>query len=74
MGKKQRRKTKGYSSKSKYSGIKSISRDGGQIALRGIHINFCIRVILILSSSNSSNFFQLEGLKNIDCIIRREKW
>lgn len=49
----------------------SISRDGGQITLRGYSYQFLYSCYLILSTSNLSNFFQLEGIEDIDCIIQK---
>ena len=46
----------------------SISRNGGQIALRGYSYQFLYSCYLILSSSSPGISFQLEGIEDIDCI------
>lgn len=49
----------------------SISRDGGQIALRGYSYQFLYSCYLILSSSSPVISFQLEGIEDIDCIKQK---
>lgn len=48
-----------------------ISRDGGQIALKGYSYQFLYSCYLILSSSSPVISFQLEGIEDIDCIKRK---
>jgi len=43
----------------------SVSRDGGQIALRGYSYQFLYSCYLILSSSSPEISFQLEGIEDI---------
>lgn len=50
----------------------SISRDGGQIALRGYSYQFLYSCYLILSSSSPDISFQLEGIEDIDCIKQKD--
>lgn len=49
----------------------SISRNGGQIALRGYSYQFLYSCYLILSSSSPGISFQLEGIEDIDCIKQK---
>ena len=49
----------------------SISRNGGQIALRGYSYQFLYSCYLILSSSSPDISFQLEGIEDIDCIMQK---
>lgn len=50
----------------------SVSRDGGQIALRGYSYQFLYSCYLILSSSSPEISFQLEGIEDIDCIKQKD--
>lgn len=50
----------------------NISRDGGQIALRGYSYQFLYSCYLILSSSSPDISFQLEGIEDIDCIKQKD--
>ena len=67
MGKSTKKKNKKITAPKANIQELSISRDGGQIALRGYSYQFLYSCYLILSSSNPSNFFQLEGIEDIDC-------
>lgn len=49
----------------------SISRDGGQIALKGYSYQFMYSCYLILSSASPDIYFQLEGVEDIDCIKQK---
>ena len=46
----------------------SISRDGGQIALRGYSYQFLYSCYLILSSADQGTVFTLEGIEDIDTV------
>ena len=46
----------------------SISRDGGQIALRGYSYQFLYSCYLILSSADNETVFTLEGIEDIDTV------
>lgn len=46
----------------------SISRDGGQIALRGYSYQFLYSCYLILSSPDNGTVFTLEGIEDIDTV------
>ena len=46
----------------------SISRDGGQIALRGYSYQFLYSCYLILSSADQGIVFTLEGIEDIDTV------
>lgn len=50
----------------------SVSRDGGQIALRGYSYQFLYSCYLILSSSSPEISFQLEGIEDIDYIKQKD--
>ena len=50
----------------------SISRDGGQIALRGYSYQFLYSCYLILSSADQGTVFTLEGIEDIDCIKQKD--
>ena len=71
MGKSTKKKNKKVTAPKANIQELSISRDGGQIALRGYSYQFLYSCYLILSSSNPSNFFQLEGIEDIDCIMQK---
>lgn len=71
MGKSTKKKNKKITAPKANIQELSISRDGGQIALRGYSYQFLYSCYLILSSSNPSNFFQLEGIEDIDCIMQK---
>lgn len=57
MGKSTKKKNKKITAPKANIQELSISRDGGQIALRGYSYQFLYSCYLILSSSNPSNFF-----------------
>lgn len=63
MGKSTKKKNKKVTAPKANIQELSISRDGGQIALRGYSYQFLYSCYLILSSSNPSNFSSLRGLK-----------
>ena len=71
MGKSTKKKNKKVTAPKANIQELSISRDGGQIALRGYSYQFLYSCYLILSSSNPSNFFQIEGIEDIDCIMQK---
>ena len=71
MGKSTKKKNKKVTAPKANIQELSISRDGGQIALRGYSYQFLYSCYLILSLSNPSNFFQLEGIEDIDCIMQK---
>ena len=69
MGKKKNQKS---SNKPKAAKVTleelSISRDGGQIALRGYSYQFLYSCYLILSSADNGTVFTLEGIEDIDTV------
>lgn len=72
MGKSTKKKNKKITAPKANIQELSISRDGGQIALRGYSYQFLYSCYLILSSSNPSNFSSLRGLKIL--IVSCRKW
>ena len=72
MGKGTKKKNKKVASPKANIQELSISRDGGQIALRGYSYQFLYSCYLILSSSSPDISFQLEGIEDIDCIKQKD--
>lgn len=71
MGKGTKKKNKKVAAPNANIQELSISRNGGQIALRGYSYQFLYSCYLILSSSSPGISFQLEGIEDIDCIKQK---
>lgn len=71
MGKGTKKKSKKVAAPKANIQELSISRNGGQIALRGYSYQFLYSCYLILSSSSPGISFQLEGIEDIDCIMQK---
>lgn len=71
MGKGTKKKSKKVAAPKANIQELSISRDGGQIALKGYSYQFLYSCYLILSSSSPGISFQLEGIEDIDCIKQK---
>ena len=67
MGKGTKKKSKKVAAPKANIQELSISRNGGQIALRGYSYQFLYSCYLILSTSSPDISFQLEGIEDIDC-------
>lgn len=71
MGKSTKKKNKKASAPKANIQELNISRDGGQIALRGYSYQFLYSCYLMLASSSIDTSFQLEGIEDIDYIKQK---